>query len=107
MTENKFIKKFRQKTESELKFILENKKNYNKQAVAAAISILNERKGVSVEIKSVENGTEIEQEKKRREKNKINGVKIITLESYFGSELLASVVLFIFLHLFYLLSKSL
>jgi len=64
MSENKFIEKFQHKTDSELEYILENKKNYNEQAVLASIQILKERNGESSELKSVEKEIETEKEKK-------------------------------------------
>ncbi|MFL1013603.1 hypothetical protein [Flavisericum labens] len=64
MSENKFIEKFQHKTDSELEYILENKKSYNEQAVSASIQILKERNGESSELKSVEKQIETEKEKK-------------------------------------------
>ena len=63
MNENKFIEKFQNKTDSELEYILENKKSYNEQAVSASIEILKKRNGESSELKTVEK--EIESEKKK------------------------------------------
>lgn len=64
MNENRFIKKFQHKTNSELEYILKNKKSYNEQAVDASINILKERKGKSPELDSIESKIKIEQEKK-------------------------------------------
>ena len=64
MNENRFIEKFQQKTDSELEYILENKKNYNEQAVSASIQILKERNGESSQLKNVEKEIETEKEKK-------------------------------------------
>jgi hypothetical protein len=65
MNENRFIEKFQKKTDSELKFILENRKKYNEKAVAAAIYIINERNGKSPEIETIENIIKIEKSKKK------------------------------------------
>ena len=65
MSENKFIEKFRNKTDSELEYILENKKSYDEKAVSASIHILKERNGKSPEIETVENEIKIEKEKKQ------------------------------------------
>ena len=64
MNENKFIEKFQNKTDSELEYILENKKSYNEQAVFASIQILKERNGESSVLKSAEEEIETEKEKK-------------------------------------------
>jgi hypothetical protein len=64
MSENRFIEKFQHKTDSELEYILENKKSYNEQAVAASIHILKERNGKTPELESVESEIKIEKEKK-------------------------------------------
>ncbi|CAM1361723.1 conserved membrane hypothetical protein [Tenacibaculum litopenaei] len=64
MSENRFIEKFQHKTDSELEYILENKKSYNEQAVAASIHILKERNGNTPELESVESEIKIEKEKK-------------------------------------------
>ncbi|MFG6686188.1 hypothetical protein ACGK9U_06375 [Mariniflexile sp. HNIBRBA6329] len=64
MNENKFIEKFQRKTDSELEYILENKKSYNEQAVSASIQILRERNGESSQLKSIEKEIEIEKEEK-------------------------------------------
>jgi len=64
MNENKFIEKFQNKTDSELEYILENKKSYNEQAVFASIEILKKRNGESSELKAVEKDIESEKEKK-------------------------------------------
>ncbi|WP_445456450.1 hypothetical protein [Flavobacterium sp. HNIBRBA15423] len=65
MNENKFIEKFQNKTDSELEYILENKKSYNEQAISASIHILKERNGKTSEIETVENEIKIEKEKKQ------------------------------------------
>ena len=65
MSENKFIEKFQNKTDSELEYILENKKSYNEQAVFASIQILKARNGESSELKSVVEEIETEKEKKK------------------------------------------
>lgn len=64
MSENRFIEKFQHKTDSELEYILENKKGYNEQAIAASIHILKERNGKTPELESVESEIKIEKEKK-------------------------------------------
>ena len=64
MNENRFIEKFQHKTDSELEYILENKKSYNEQAIAASIHILKERNGKTPELESVESEIKIEKEKK-------------------------------------------
>ena len=65
MSQNKFIEKFQHKTDSELEYILENKKSYNEQAISASIHILKERKGKTSEIETVENEIKIKKEKKQ------------------------------------------
>lgn len=64
MSENRFIEKFQHKTDSELEYIIENKKSYDEQAVAASIHILKERNGKTLELESVESEIKIEKEKK-------------------------------------------
>ncbi|QXP78713.1 MULTISPECIES: hypothetical protein [Winogradskyella] len=71
MSENIFIEKFQHKTDSELEYILENKKNYNEQAIAASIHILKERNGKTPELESVENEIKIEKKKKEVAREKI------------------------------------
>ncbi|RKE90287.1 hypothetical protein [Ichthyenterobacterium magnum] len=71
MSENRFIEKFQHKTVSELEYILENKKSYNEQAIAASIQILKKRNGKTPELKSVENEIKIEKEKKEVARKKI------------------------------------
>ena len=66
MNENRFIEKFQKKTDSELKFILENRKKYNEKALAAAIYILNDRNGKSPEIETIENIIKIEKSKLKK-----------------------------------------
>jgi len=51
---NIFTEKFQKKSNSDLQYILDNKDNYNEQAVSASIQILKERNGVSSEIEAVE-----------------------------------------------------
>ena len=70
MSENKFIEKFQNKTDSELEYILENKKNYDEKAVSASIYILKKRNGKSPEIETVENEIKIEKEKKQIDQKK-------------------------------------
>ncbi|MGY5353442.1 hypothetical protein [Wenyingzhuangia sp. IMCC45467] len=53
MNDNHFIKKFRNKTDIELKYILENKEKYTENAIEASNYILNERSGKPIEIKSI------------------------------------------------------
>jgi len=65
MSENIFIKKFQNKTDSELEYILENKQNYNEQAVSASIQILKDRNGESKELETIENNIATEKEKKQ------------------------------------------
>ena len=65
MSENRYIEKFQSKTDSELEYILENKKDYNPQAVEASIYILKERNGKTAVLESVENEIKVEQEKKK------------------------------------------
>jgi len=43
MSENIFLDKFKDKSNSELEYIIENRKNYNKSAVLASIQLLKER----------------------------------------------------------------
>ena len=64
MSENKFIEKFQHKTDSELEYVLENKKSYNEKAVSASIQILKERNGESSQLKNVEEEIKTEKEKK-------------------------------------------
>ncbi|RSK41321.1 hypothetical protein [Mangrovimonas spongiae] len=64
MSENRFIEKFQNKTDSELEYILENKKSYNEQAIAASIHILKERNGKTPELESVESEIKLEKERK-------------------------------------------
>ncbi len=71
MNENRFIEKFQHKTDSELEYILENKKSYNEQAIAASIHILKERNGKTPELESVESEIKIEKEKKEIAREKI------------------------------------
>ena len=71
MRENRFIEKFQHKTDSELEYILENKKSYNEQAIAASIHILKERNGKTTELEAVENEIKIEKEKKEVAREKI------------------------------------
>ena len=61
MNKNNFIEKFQNKTDSELEYILENKKSYDEKAVSASIDILKERNGKSPETETVDN--EIQKEK--------------------------------------------
>jgi hypothetical protein len=65
MKENKFLEKFQNKTDSELEYILENKKSYDEKAVSASIHILKERNGITPEIETVENDIKTEKEKKK------------------------------------------
>jgi hypothetical protein len=55
MNDNHFIKKFRNKTDLQLKYILENKEKYTESAIEASSYILNERNVKAIEIKSVNN----------------------------------------------------
>ena len=71
MKENRFIEKFQHKTDSELEYILENKKSYNEQAVSASIQILKDRNGQSTELESIEKEIDLEKEKKETTKIKI------------------------------------
>ncbi len=61
MKENRFIEKFQHKTNAELQYILDNKKGYNPQAVAASVHILKERNGESPELQSLEREIETQQ----------------------------------------------
>ena len=65
MNENKFIEKFQNKNDSELKYIIENKKSYNEQAVSASIEILKKRNGESSELKEIEKEIKAEKEIKK------------------------------------------
>ena len=71
MNENRFIDKFQQKTDSELEYILENKKNYNEQAVEASIHILKERNGITDKLESIETKINTGKEKKEIAREKI------------------------------------
>ncbi len=73
MSENRLIEKFQRKTDSELEYILENKKSYNEQAVAASIHILKERNGKTPKLESIEN--EIKSEKEENEKAREEHIK--------------------------------
>ncbi|WP_108805521.1 hypothetical protein [Aquimarina sp. Aq107] len=73
MSKNKFIQKFQNKTNSELEYIIENKKNYNEQAVSASIQILKDRNGQSLELETIEN--EIAAEKEKKELNKKRAIE--------------------------------
>ena len=64
MSENKYVEKFQNKTDSELEYILENKEKYNEQAVFASIEILKNRNGKSAELESVESEIEVAKERK-------------------------------------------
>ena len=79
MNENKFIKKFQNKTDSELEHVLENKESYNEQAISASIQILKERNGQSTELETqIELGNQNEQsttEMKIEYENLRNAVK--------------------------------
>lgn len=63
MYQNKFIKKFQNKTDAELEFIIENRENYTEKAVAASVYILNERSKNTLETKLITNKFETEEEK--------------------------------------------
>jgi hypothetical protein len=54
MSQNRYIEKFKHKTDSELEYILEHRKKYNEQAISASIEILKERKGQSSKLESLE-----------------------------------------------------
>lgn len=64
MKENTFLEKFQHKTDSELEYIVKNKKSYNEKAVAASILILKNRNGESPELEFIENEIKIEKERK-------------------------------------------
>lgn len=70
MSNNKYIEKFQSKTDSELEYILENKNNYNEQAVEASILILKERNGKTTKLESAEREIKIGKEKKEIARSK-------------------------------------
>ena len=55
MNDNHFMKKFKNKTDLELKYILENNEKYTESAIEASSYILNEPNGKAIEIKSISN----------------------------------------------------
>ena len=71
MSENRFIEKFKNKTDSELENILNNKNKFDVKAVSASIHILKERNGKSIEIETVENEIKIEKENKEIAQKKV------------------------------------
>ena len=54
MSKNKFIEKFQDKTDSELRNIISDKKSYAEEARLASIQILKERNGNSLELETAE-----------------------------------------------------
>ena len=52
MKDNSFIKKFRNKTDSDLRFILDNKEKYTQKAIEASTYILKERNGELIELET-------------------------------------------------------
>lgn len=59
MIENKFLKKFEDKTDAELEIIIGEKESYTEEAIVAAIQILKERDGFSIVAKNAEIDIEI------------------------------------------------
>lgn len=64
MTDNRFIDKFKHKTDADLVQIVTNKQDYNEDAIAAALFILDERKSTVIDIKT--ETAIIEKEKERK-----------------------------------------
>ena len=65
MTQNKFLEKFRTKSDTELEHILANKSDYNQLAVAAAIDLLKERQGATAKLQAVESEIRVAQEQEK------------------------------------------
>jgi len=70
MSQNRYIQKFKHKTDSELEYILEHRKKYNEQAISASIEILKQRNGQSSKLESIESEIIFEKEKKEIARNK-------------------------------------
>lgn len=71
MNNNRFTNKFQHKTDSELEYILENKEEYNPEAITASIHILKERNGKSESVETIENDIKVAKEKKEITRAKI------------------------------------
>ena len=65
MTENKFLEKFRTKSDTELEYILANKSDYNQLAVAAAVDLLKERQGATDKLQAAESEIRVAQEQEK------------------------------------------
>lgn len=71
MNENTYVEKFQKKTDAELRYILENKKKYNEEAVFASIQILRDRNPSSTDLEKISDDIKAGQERKMAAQRRI------------------------------------
>ncbi len=94
MSKNRFLEKFKHKTDSELEYILFNKKTYTDEARNAAIILLEKRNVKSSELEKAQKEIGVKKDKKIVGVNKTIGLilhsqKSIGIASFFGGPLAA------------------
>ncbi len=75
MNENKFLKKFQDKTNTELENIISNPKKYVEQARLAAIELLKRRTENSTKYENIKKEIEIKKNRKQQKNNQIPKLK--------------------------------